>query len=313
MKNLDILSFGEPLYEFSQLPQDGEQVNYLSGYGGDTSNFAVSAARQGANVAMLTQLGSDVFGDKFVELWQREGVNCDYVLRHPTAPTGIYFITHDEAGHHFTFYRKGSAAACIQPNDLPEAAIRSARLLHTSAITLAISDSACDSVFSAIEIARKYETKVSFDTNLRLKLWPLARARALIHEVASLVDICLPSVDEARLLTGLQDADHIADFYLNAGVKEVVLKLGSEGAMYASADRRLRVSGNRVDTLDATGAGDCFSGAFLTQYLLGHSPEKSLHYANAAAALTTTGYGAVAPIPMQHQVDAFIASLKRPS
>lgn len=309
MKNFDILSFGEPLYEFSQLPQDKEPVSFISGYGGDTSNFAISAARQGACVAMLTQLGQDVFGDKFVSLWQQEGVNCDHVLRHPDAPTGIYFISHDRAGHHFTFYRKGSAAACTRPADLSEQAIQSARLLHTSAITLAISNSACDSVFAAIEMARRHDTRISFDTNLRLKLWPISRARAIIHEVVRQVDICLPSLDEARLLTGIEDADRIIDFYLKLGVKAVVLKMGSEGAMYASANQRVRVAGHHVNTVDATGAGDCFSGAFLTQYLASAGPEKALHYANAAAALTTTGYGAVAPIPHRQKVEAYLASL----
>lgn len=309
MKTFDILSFGEPLYEFSELPQGDTPTRYLSGFGGDTSNFAVSAARQGAKVAMLTQLGNDVFGDKFIALWQQEAVNTDFVLRHPDAPTGIYFITHDDAGHHFTFYRKGSAASLIRPNDLPQAAIQRARLLHTSAITLAISDSASDSVFAAIDAARQCDTLVSFDTNLRLKLWPLARARAVIHEVARLVDICLPSLDEARLLTGLEDADAIADFYLALGVKHLVLKMGSDGAMYANSDQRLRVAGHRVDTVDATGAGDCFSGAFLTQFLNGNTPADALNYANAAAALTTTGYGAVAPIPSRNRVETFIASL----
>jgi len=311
MKNFDILSFGEPLYEISELPQEGEALHYLGGYGGDTSNFAISAARQGAKVAMFTQLGADVFGDRFIALWRREGVDYQHVLRHDSAPTGLYFITHDNTGHHFTFYRKGSAAACLQPSQLPEQAIADAKLLHTSAITLAISDLACDSVFSAIELARRHDTLVSFDTNLRLKLWPLSRARAIIHEVARSVDLCLPSLDEARLLTGLHEAEAIADFYLNLGVKEVVLKLGSEGAMYANAHQRWQVKGHRVETVDATGAGDCFSGAFLTQYLSGCSPERALDYANAAAALTTTGYGAVKPIPSRQEVEHFIKTISR--
>lgn len=181
---------------------------------------------------MFTQLGNDVFGDQFVALWQQENVRYDWVLRHEDAPTGIYFISHDASGHHFTFYRKGSAASRLGPKDLPETAIAAARLLHTSAISLVISDS----VFAALELAREHQTLTSFDTNLRLKLWPRARARAVIHEVARWVDICMPSLDEARLLTGLQDADAIADFYLHLGVKQVVLKMGSEGAMYASAE-----------------------------------------------------------------------------
>jgi len=307
---IDILSFGEPLFEFSQLPGQTEAVSYLSGFGGDTSNFSVSAARQGANVAILAHLGNDVFGDQFVELWEKEGVKTDFVVRNPDAPTGVYFISHDERGHHFTFYRKGSAASLITPQQIPLSAISEAKLLHTSAITHAISDSSSDAVFEAIEIAKRENTMISFDTNLRLKLWPLSRARAVIHETIRHVDFCMPSLDEAQLLTGLEDANDVADFYLGLGAKTVVLKMGKDGAMVATDDRRFTAGGHSVNTVDATGAGDCFSGAFLSQVVKGKSLEHALTYANCAAALTTTGYGAVAPIPSVEQVLAFQAEVK---
>lgn len=306
---IDILSFGEPLFEFSQLPGQEQQVSYLQGFGGDTSNFSVSAARQGANMAILAHIGNDVFGDQFVDLWNEEQVNTEYVVRDPEAPTGIYFISHDERGHHFTFYRKGSAASLITPQQVPEDAIAKAKLLHTSAITHAISTSSSDSVFKAIELAKANDTLVSFDTNLRLKLWPLERARSIIHETIRHVDFCMPSLDEAQLLTGLNDANEIADFYLGLGAKNVVLKMGKDGAMVATPETRFTAGGHKVDTVDATGAGDCFSGAFLSQVVKGHSLEHALKYANCAAALTTTGYGAVAPIPNAEQVRAFMAKV----
>lgn len=307
MKNIDILSFGEPLYEFSQLPGENAEQSYLSGYGGDTSNLVISAARQGAKVAMLTQLGDDVFGERFRSLWRHENVDDRWVARHKTAPTGIYFISHDEQGHHFTFYRKGSAASLITPADIHEEALANARLFHSSAITHAISDTASDTLFHAIELCKQHNTLISFDTNLRLKLWPLSRARAIIHETLRHVDYCLPSLDEARLLTGKENADEIIDVYLKLGAKNVVLKMGADGAMFANQQARIRCAGHSVATVDATGAGDCFSGAFLCRILQGDRPEKALAYANAAAALTTTGYGAVAPIPTQQQVNDFLA------
>lgn len=304
---LDIISFGEPMYELSQLPN--QELNYLAGYGGDTSNFAISAARQGAKIAMLAHIGDDIFGDKFINLWQSENINTDFVIRNPNAPTGIYLISHDEDGHHFTFYRKGSAAAQITPDQITKQSIQSAKLLHTSAITHAISTSSSDSVFRAIELAKELGTKVSFDTNLRLKLWPLSRARAIIHETIRLVDYCLPSLDEAKLLTNLDRADDIADFYLKLGAKVVVLKMGKDGAMVATETERFVEHGHKVDTVDATGAGDCFSGAFLTKVIQGKSLHEALIYANCAAALTTTGFGAVAPIPYRKQVELFIQKL----
>lgn len=306
MKQFDILSFGEPLYEFNQLPAEEAEQHYLSGYGGDTSNFAISAARQGAQVAMLTRLGDDVFGQNFRALWDEENVNHQWVSVHKTAPTGIYFISHNQQGHHFTFYRKGSAASTITIDDIDESAIAAARLFHSSAITHAIGNNVSDALFHAIELCKKHQTLISFDTNLRLKLWPLARARAIIHETIRYVDYCMPSLDEARLLTGKHHADEITDIYLQLGAKNVVLKMGAEGAMFANQNRRIVYSGHKVATVDATGAGDCFSGAFLYRTIKGDSPEDALRYANAAAALTTTGYGAVAPLPRQQQVDMLL-------
>ncbi|SFU16198.1 2-keto-3-deoxygluconate kinase [Pseudovibrio denitrificans] len=303
----EIISFGEPLFEFNQVKEySGEGPDYLSGFGGDASNFACCAARQGASVAILTHLGNDVFGNKFIDLWEKEGVQTHLIERNAIAPTGIYFISHDEQGHHFSFARKGSAASQITPEQLPADAIRAAKLFHVTAITQAISTSSCDSVFKGIEIAKEGGTLTSFDTNLRLKLWDLNRARGIIHETARLVDFIMPSVDEAEVLTGLSDPDKICDFYLNLGSKNVILKLGKEGAMYATASERKRVAGNPVEAIDATGAGDCFSGSFFTNVVAGKSLEDSLKYANAAAALTTQGYGAVAPIPTRDQVETFM-------
>ena len=136
MKQFDILSFGEPLFEFNQLPTEHSEQHYLSGFGGDTSNFAISAARQGAKVAMLTRLGDDIFGQKFRALWDEEKVDHQWVCTHKMAPTGIYFISHNEQGHHFTFYRKGSAASTMTVDDimsprLPPRAYFAVRPSHT--------------------------------------------------------------------------------------------------------------------------------------------------------------------------------------
>jgi 2-dehydro-3-deoxygluconokinase len=217
------------------------------------------------------------------------------------APTGIYFVTHDAAGHHFTFHRKGSAAARFVPAMLPEAALRSAKVLHLSGVTLGISDSSCDAAFRAMEIARAAGAMVSFDTNLRLRLWPIARARACIHAAISLADICFPSLEDAESLSGLTDPDAVADFYL-AWCPLVLLKLGKAGVLLATREERFRVPGFSVAAVDATGAGDTFAGAFLARRLAGDAAEVAARYANAAAALSTTGYGAVAPIPREAAV-----------
>lgn len=308
MINMDIISMGEPLMEFAEVEDAARGRVYLPGFGGDTSNFAVAAARQGARVAYLTHVGTDAFGDQFLKLWADEGIDTSLVVRNPNAHTGLYFITYTEAGHQFTYHRKGSAASRMRPDDVPVDAIAGARVLHVSGISQAISDTACDAVFRAIEVARESGVKVSYDPNLRLKLWPLARARSVIHATAVQADLFLPSLEDATQLTGFADPHAIADYYLELGVKLIALKMGKDGVLVATPAERHVVAGFAVDTVDTTGAGDTFDGAFVTQWLSGVDLVTAARYANAAAALSTTGHGAVVPIPRAEEVREFLAS-----
>lgn len=306
-ETLDILSMGEPLMEFSeQQGRDGGRL-YLQGHGGDSSNCAIAAARQGARVGCFTALGEDAFGRSFLELWDREGVDRSAVIARTDAPTGIYFITYGKDGHEFSYYRAGSAASRLTPMEVPEALIARTRILHASGISQAISASACDAVFHAIRLAKRHGVLVSYDPNLRLRLWPLDRARAVIHAAMALCDIALPGLDDARQLAGREDPDAICDFYLDLGARIVALTLGAEGALVATRERRQRLPARRVTPVDATGAGDTFDGSFLAEYRRTEDPFRSGRYANAAAALSTQGYGAVAPMPRRDQVEAFLA------
>ncbi len=185
----------------------------------------------------------------------------------------------------------------MRPADLPRQRIEAAQVLHLSGITLAISDSSCDTAHAAIEVARAAGVAVSFDTNLRRKLWPLARARALIGDLIGQSDICLPSLDDLEVLTGLSDPDAITDHCLRLGARTVALKLGAAGALVADASQRHRIAPHPCRCVDATGAGDTFGGAFVARRVAGDGLREAGEYAAVAAALSTEGWGAVAPIP----------------
>ena len=299
----DLLCMGEPMLEFTQLPPrpDGTR-HYLEGHGGDTSNAAIAAARQGASVGYVTALGNDMPGDSFMALWAREGVDASTVIRTDHWLTGVYFITHDADGHHFLHYRTNSAAAMYSAADLPEAAIAEARMLYVSGISQGISTTAADAVFAAIDIARRNGAAVAYDTNYRPRLWPPARAAAVMHAAMTQTDYALPGFEDVRTLTGLTDPDAMLDFYLRLGPRVVVLKLGESGAYVATAETRTRIPPHVVQVVDATGAGDTFCGSFLARVLAGDGPEQAARYAGVAAALKCTGYGAVAPIPRSADV-----------
>ncbi len=302
---LDIVGLGEPMVEFSEIP--GESGRYLHGFGGDTMNAVIAAARQGARTGYVTRLGADAFGEQLLDLWRREGVDTTGVAIDAEALTAIYFITHGPSGHVFSYRRAGSAASRLAPADLPLEVIAGARFLHVSGISQAISPTACDAVFAGIEHARSSGVSISYDSNLRLKLWPLARARAIVQATIPLADYFLPSLDDVLVLSGLSAPDAIFDWALALGARNVALKLGPDGVLVGDASYREHLPGYRVDVVDASGAGDCFAGALLARLAAGDPFLQAARYANAAAALNCTGYGAVAPLPRPGAVLALLA------
>lgn len=305
MKIIDLLAIGEPLMEFAEVQRDGERL-YLPGFGGDVSNTAVAAARQGAKAAIFTALGSDAFGTEFLALWDREGVDRSSVIVRGDGRTGVYFISYGEEGHVFSYARAGSAASLVRVQELPLDQIASARILHASGISQAISDDCADAVFAAIHHARANGTVVSYDTNLRLRLWPLDRARAVIHGAVALSDIARPGLDDARQLTGLDRPEDICAFYLGLGCRIVAMTMGKSGTMVATPDRLEVIPARPVAAVDATGAGDTFGGAYLAEWLVHGDAFEAAAYANAAAALSTLGQGAVEPMPVRKDVEAFL-------
>ena len=312
MKRFDFVALGEPMVEFNQTHPG--QPDYLQGFGGDTSNATLAAARAGARTAYLTRLGNDPWGKALLALWAKEGVNTDAIDLDPAAPTGVYFVTHGNQGHEFSYLRAGSAASRMSPDTLSPTArqtIKEAQWLHVSGISLAISTSACDTVLAAMAWARECKTQVSLDANLRLKLWPLARAQACLKQAITLCDVFLPSEDEVKPLMGADDSLAVLDWAQQLGARHVVLKRGAHGAVVRTGAQQFDIAGHAVQRVDATGAGDCFAGNLLTRLAKGDGWLEAAQYANAAAALSVQGYGAVAPLPRPEAVRALLENAAR--
>ena len=308
-RSLDVVSLGEALIEFNQThPQP---PTYLQGFGGDTSNAIVAAARAGARCAYLTLLGDDRWADALTRLWLEEGVALDGVRRIRGQRTGLYFVHHDDQGHHFSYARAGSAASRMSPSDLKGGwlnLIAQSHWFHVSGISMAISETARATVFEAMRQARIAGTQVAFDTNLRLNLWPLDLARASFQRALPCCDLLLPSLEDMMQITGLKDPEAILDWCHDHGAVHVVLKMGAQGALISQGEVRNWIPAMQVRALDATGAGDCFCGNLLARLVLGDSLAQATRWANTAAALSVQGIGAIAPLPHAEQVSALIGS-----
>jgi len=304
----DVVALGEAMVEFNQTHPGQRQ--YLQGFGGDTSNAVLAAARAGARTAYLTRLGTDPWGEALLKLWQEEGVDTSAVQRDAVAPTGVYFVTHGAQGHAFSYLRAGSAASRMTPDWLGHGAadlIARARWLHVSGISLAISARACDTVLAAMAQARACGTRVSLDSNLRLKLWPLARAREVLSHAVGLCDLFLPSQDDVSVLIGADQPEAQLAWAQGLGAPTTVLKLGAQGCQVRHEGQTWRLPGLPAQAVDATGAGDCFAGNLLARRCAGDDWVQAARYANAAAALSVQGYGAVEPLPRPAAVQALLA------
>lgn len=308
---LDLVCLGEAMVEFNQDPR--EPAHYLAGFGGDTSNCAIAAARVGARSGYITQVGEDVFGRQLLGLWRDEGVDTAGVRVLPGAETGVYFVTHGAQGHAFTYRRAGSAASRMAPDDAGFTPclqqVARAGALHVSGISQAISASAGATVAAAIRRARDAGARVAYDLNFRPRLWSVDAARPVVQRTVALCDVFLSSIDEAAMLAGVHTPEDALSWAHGLGAPTVLLKLGAQGCWVSQRDGAVtRLPPYPVSPVDATGAGDCFAGVLLARLAAGDTLVNAARAANVAAALSTLGMGAVAPLPRWEQVRSALAT-----
>jgi 2-dehydro-3-deoxygluconokinase len=150
-------------------------------------------------------------------------VDISQVSIHENASTGVMFKEiHEERETRVYYYRKGSAASLMTPCDLNEEYIAGAKILHITGITPALSESCMDTLLEAIDVAKKHGLKVSFDPNIRLKLWSREKAAEVIKSILPLADIVLPGVDEGNIIFNLDSPEETVDEFLKYGVKSKV-------------------------------------------------------------------------------------------
>ena len=311
----DIVSLGESMVELFSEEPIARAGSFHKAFGGDAMNMLVAAARLGASTGFITRVGDDPFAPFLLESWRAEGIDVSHA-RLVEGFNAVYFIALLAGGEReFTYYRRGSAASTMTPADLDPAYIGGARVLHVSGISQAISPSCRETVLAAVRLARDQGVRVSYDPNLRRKLWPsLAEARAALQEVLPFVDIVLPSAPEE--MTDLLDVDSVEEGIERlwaAGVGTVAVKLGKEGCLLGYDGRLIAVPPFVPEAVvDATGAGDAFDGAFLHGLVGGLSLEEAARLAVVCAGLSLRSRGAIGGLPYREEAFAAWRSFRSP-
>ncbi|GGL33555.1 sugar kinase [Phycicoccus endophyticus] len=256
------------------------------GVAGAESNVAIGLARLGVPVQWVGRVGDDEFGRLVVSTLRGEGVEVRAAVD-PRARTGLLVRERRTAAvTRVTYYREGSAGSLLAVEDLDEAAIASARLLHVSGITPALGPSARAALDRAVAVARSSGTAVSFDVNFRARLWAPDAAAEVLRPVAAAADVVFAGHAEARLLVGDAVADaELADRLHELGPRHAVVKHGRHGAV-SCVDGVARTSAVfEVAEVDPIGAGDAFAAGYLAEWVAGADPATMLDTAARCGAL----------------------------
>ncbi len=279
-----------------RLPAPGETVlggTFLMAAGGKGANQAVAAARLGARVSLVARVGADMFGDRAIDGFEREGVGTRFVVRDPDAPSGVALILVDETGENLISVAPGANAR------LTVADVEAAREeIEAAAIVLLQLEVPLETVRHAARVARAAGALVILDP---------APARELDAALLADVSILTPNESEAERLTGVPvtgdaSAERAAGALRDRGVSTVALTLGSRGCYLLSAEHRARIEAPAVEAIDTTAAGDAFNGALAWQLARGAALPVAVATACRAAAVSVTRRGAQPSMPRADEV-----------
>ncbi|MCF3642044.1 sugar kinase [Rhizobium sp. TRM95111] len=268
--------------------------------------FIGQAARIGQPAVLIGCVGADDFGALNIRRLEEWGVDVSAISIHPELPTGTAFVTYrSDASRHFIFNMKHSAAGGISFNDAARAAVDSADHFHVMGTSL-FSPQATSVALKGIEIIKDKGGTVSFDPNIRREMLSLPGMKVSLDHVLALTDIFLPSGDELFLFCEERTEPEAVDALLRRGPSAVIVKRGASGATYFDRDRTVETPACVVDEIDPTGAGDCFSAAFVAMWLRGADPALALRIAAAAGALAVTRKGPMEGIRSMAEIEAFL-------
>lgn len=296
MQKLDVVTFGEAMAMFiaNQPGPLCEVSQFTRELAGAETNVAIGLARLGLRSGWASKVGNDAFGEFIMNRLKNENVNIEHVLIDEHYQTGFQIKSRVLKGDpEVQYFRKGSAASHLDVEDFNEKYFLEAKHIHMTGIPLALSEQVREFSKHALAFMKKNGRTVSFDPNLRPSLWDSPQEMINhINGAAFQADTVLPGITEGQLLTGYNEPHDIASFYLEKGVKLVVIKLGEAGAFYKTPFDEGTVHGMKVEkVVDTVGAGDGFAVGVISGLMEGLSVQEAVLRGNAIGSLAVQAPG----------------------
>lgn len=309
---LDLVSIGECMIQMNAT-QTGplRSVSLFEKHAaGSESNVAIGLSRFGYKSGFISRLGDDEFGKFILATLRGENVDVSHVKLDYEAPTGLYFVQRwypVPLKSVAFYYRKDSAASRLSPEDIDPEYVGGTRILHVSGITPALGKSCCDAQWKAIEIAKKNHVKVSFDTNIRRRLWDHEEAKRTLFPMLSSVDYLFTDPSDGKVLFGEDSPKRICEKALQIGPSLAIVKMPDARYLAMTKDEYLEKKGFEAPVVDVIGAGDAFAAGVLASILKGLPLEKAISVGNAAGALVVTVRGDFEAMPSWKDVETFLS------
>ncbi|WP_337018255.1 sugar kinase [Leclercia sp. AS011] len=306
---LDVITIGEAMAMFvaTKTGELSAVDQFIKRVAGAELNVATGLARLGLKVGWVSRVGNDSFGQFVLDTLKKEGIETAGVTLDDRYPTGFQLKSKvtDGTDPIVEYFRKGSAASHLSVEDFNPLRFTAARHLHLSGVAAALSASSyalLDHAAGAMKAAGK---TISFDPNLRPVLWKSeAEMVEKLNHLAFQADWVLPGVKEGQILTGEKTPEGIADFYLNRGVKAVILKTGADGAWFKTADgEQGAVAAVKVENVvDTVGAGDGFAVGAISALLEGKTLQQAITRGNIIGSLAIQVQGDSEGLPTREQL-----------
>ena len=309
---MDIVTIGEVLIDLTQTGRDERGIpQFAANPGGAPANLAVAAAKLGAQTTFIGKVGEDAFGRYLTEVLQENNVDTRYMVTDADHPTTMAVVSVDASGERdFSFYRSANADVMLCKEDIPEEALKAAKIVHFGSVSLT-ADPARTATLDAAARAKKLGAIITYDPNYRANLWHSEEeAIAQMKAPLPLVDILKVSDEELPLLTGTTDCENGTAQLAQNGIQLIFVTLGANGVFYRMGDKIGHVAGVPCKVGDTNGAGDTFFGAALSKLckedlntLTADKLESILAFANKAASITTSRRGAIPAMPTLTEVE----------
>ncbi|VTM95309.1 Uncharacterized sugar kinase ydjH [Raoultella planticola] len=289
---LDVITIGEAMAMFvaTETGDLAEVEHFMKRVAGAELNVATGLARLGLKVGWVSRVGKDSFGRFVLHSLAKEGIDARGVSEDSRYATGFQMKSKVENGTDpiVEYFRKGSAASHLSPEDFHAEYFTSARHLHLSGVAAALSESSYALLEQAATTMKAQGKTISFDPNLRPVLWKSeAEMVEKLNQLAFQADWVLPGLKEGMILTGQRTPEGIADFYLTRGVQAVIIKTGGDGAWFkTAAGEQGAVAAIKVDNVvDTVGAGDGFAVGVISALLEGRTLQQAIGRGNKIGAL----------------------------